>query len=116
HGRSRWDQQELDTTSVALVLVRNIRVVAAEIELTARPGWLESREFHVLPLKSHFECVLPEYLGDVIGKLKGRGDLIRRQEGIAAQGLEAVKAERRKSAVLIQLWNTLDAELRRNIS
>ncbi len=96
-------QQELRTASVALVTVRNIGVVAVVIEFTARPRWLQRGEFHVLPFDAHFEGVLAEDLGDVVGQLERGADFVGRQEGVAAEGLQAADAESRKTAIFLPI-------------
>src|SRR6267143_3556333 len=94
-----------------LPATRDIRIDAVEIELSAGPGWLESREFDVLPLEAHFEGMLAVDFGDIVGDLERGANLIRGQEGIAAEGLQAVEAESRKTAVFGLLRDPLDTEL-----
>src|SRR4029077_14569173 len=103
------------TPRVAVPDVRDIRVRADEIELTARPWWLQGRELHVLILKNHFECVFPVYLSEVIGNLNRRSDFIGRKECVAAQGLQSVDPKSRQSSVFLLLGNTLDAILARQV-
>src|SRR5262249_10177355 len=94
--RSAGDQQELNAAgNVARIFGGNVRIVAVEIKLAARPGWLKSGEFHVLPFEAHLKSVLAENLRDVIGELESRGDFIRGQEGIAAESLQAADSESR---------------------
>ena len=64
----------------------NVCVYAAVVELAARPRWLQGRELHMLPLKTHLESVLAVDLGEVIGQLERGTDFVGRQEGVAAQG------------------------------
>ena len=69
----------------------------------------------MLPLKAHLERVLAENLRHVVGQLERRGDFVRRQEGVAAQRLEAADTEGRETAVFLELRNALNPELRRDV-
>ena len=64
----------------------------------------------MLPLEAHFEGVLAENLGDVVGELESGADFVRGQESVAAESLQAVDAEGRETAVFLQLRNALNAE------
>src|SRR5208283_3475100 len=68
----------------------------------------------MLPFESHLEGVLTVYFGDVIGELKGRADLVRGQEVIAAQSGQTADGECRKPAVQFALRNVRNVILRWN--
>ena len=54
-------------------------------------------------------------LGYVIGELESGADFIRRQKGIAAQGLQSAETERGQASVEWKLRNCLNAELTGNV-
>src|SRR5882672_837274 len=62
----------------------------------------------MLIFKTHFESMLAVNLGEIVGNLKGRTDLVRGQEGITAKRCQAVDSERRESPVLVLLGNVLN--------
>src|SRR5271166_3116750 len=68
----------------------------------------------MLPLNAHFEGVLAVNLGNVVGELDGRTDLVGGQEIVAAEGRQTVDAEGRKTAVQVALGDILNVELCRN--
>ena len=105
-------EQELRDSRVTVGIVRNVGIDAVEVKLAARPGWLQSGEFHVLPLEAGLEGVLAIDLGDIIGQLERRADLVRRQEGVAAQCLQAADTKSRQSTVFVLLRDVHDAVIR----
>src|SRR5882762_9345427 len=50
-------------------------------------------------------------LGEVVVHLEGGANFIRRQEGVAAQGLQPLDSEGREPAIFLELWNALDAKI-----
>jgi len=82
-----------------MCVVRNVCVVAVVIEFSTRPRRLQRRKLDVLIFDSHFKSMLAVDLGDVVGELDRRGNFVRRQEGVAAQCLQTVDSESRKSAI-----------------
>ncbi len=104
-------QQELRSPRVAIPDVRDVGVSAAEIELAARPRWLQGRELHVLIFKTHLERMLPVDLREIVRYLDRGTDFIGRQESVAAQGRQSVDPESWKTAILLLLGNALDAIL-----
>jgi len=71
----------------------------------------------VLPFEAALEGVLAINLSQVVGQLERGGDLVRRQEGIAAQGLQsAVEAKGRQTTIFVSLWNTLNAVFARQVA
>src|SRR5690348_17944782 len=64
-------QKHLSNAGIALVLSRNIGVLAAESELAAGPRRLQGGELHMLPLEAHFETVFAVNFRDVVGELEG---------------------------------------------
>ena len=64
----------------------------------------------MLVLETHLEGVFAVNLGEVVGDLEGGADFIRGQEGVAAQSLQTVDSEGRKSAIFVFLRDVLNAE------
>ena len=88
-----------DPVMTVLPPIRNIRVGAVEIKLSAGPGRLERGELYVLPFEAHLEGMFVINLREVIGELEGGRNFIRRQEGITPKSLQAVETESWKAAV-----------------
>src|SRR6266436_1735460 len=62
-GSSLWCQEQLCNAGVIASLARYVGVVPIEVELAARPGWLQRRELHVLPFEASLKGVLAVDLG-----------------------------------------------------
>ena len=109
--RQRRDQQEACTARVvsAIAGIHDVSISTVVIEFTARPGWLQGGELHVLIFEAGLEGVLTVDLGEVVGNLKRGSDLVRRQERVAAQGLESLNAKGGETTVFSDLRNILDA-------
>ena len=69
----------------------------------------------MLSLETCLKRVLAIYLRKVIRDLDRRGDLIRGQEGITAQRLQATNAQSGQPTIFVQLGNALNSKLPRKI-
>src|ERR1700674_4401412 len=103
YRRGGWCEEEVRAAGAASVHVRDIRIVAVVVEFPPGPGWLQGREFYVLPLETHLKGMLAVNLRDRVGDLECRGDFIGRQEGVASESLKSVDPERRQAPVFRQL-------------
>src|SRR5271154_4670225 len=68
----------------------------------------------MLVFNAHLEAVLPVDLRKVIGDLEGLADLVRGQEGVAAECRQSTRRDGRKAAVFSRLRNVQNSILRRN--
>ena len=110
-GRS---QEEMGPARVSSPHVWNVRIAAAKIKFSARPGRLQRGELHMLELEAHFESMLAVNFSEIVIDLDCGSDFVRRQKGVAPQSLQPVDSKGRKTAVFCRFWrlrNALNAKL-----
>src|SRR5881392_2454341 len=88
-----WGIRRLRDSCVATGDAGNVSICTIKVELAARPGGLESGELNVLPFEPALKRVLAINLGQVVSQLQCGGHLIRRQEGVTTQCLQAADSK-----------------------
>ena len=104
HGRSSWQKQKIGETCKASVGVWNIRVLSGEGHVPAALRRLRDVAFNADHLDPGLEDVVAVDLADAIGTFDAVDVLQRRREISDSDVSQAVDRNRRKTAVIGDLW------------